>query len=197
MTNRNLRKSPVPEWVHGKWVQVYLDRDPLDRDHGYARVAENNGIPGVAVIPVSGDLVGMVRLYRPPISRVIQEIPRGMSDSGDLRTEAARELREETGLVVPPSSLVDLGSVFPNGGLLATELRLFAAVIDPVDQHSAPEDEDEIDQFLWVPAGELMSVIKDSGLVEECERDAFTEVALLRALLHGLLPLASFTSVGR
>lgn len=196
MGNRHFLKSQVPEWDHGRWVQVYVDQDPEDGNHGYARVVENHGTPGVAVLPISDDRIGMVRLYRPPISREIVEIPRGMSDSGNLRVEAARELLEETGLKVDPAHLVDLGSVFPNGGLLETQLRVFAAPVQVADQTTTPQDTNEIDQFLWIPVQEVLEAIRLAPETEDSPRDAFTEVAILRAFLHGLLPIESLPGKG-
>ncbi|GLY29877.1 NUDIX hydrolase [Kineosporia sp. NBRC 101731] len=188
MDHRNLQKSEVPEWTHGDWVQIYVDRDPQDHENGFARIVENWGIPGVAVIPIRGRSIGMVQLYRPPITRSMLEIPRGMGHSEDLRAEAVRELQEETGLKIAPDALIDLGAVFPNGGLLATQIRLFAAVVPDTEAPTTPEDVNEIDQFLWVPVEDLLGTIRESSNDPHCTRDAITDVALLRALLAGLLP---------
>ena len=57
-----------------------------------------------------------------------KEIPAGMlDDSGDKEAVAVREVKEETGLVIEKSDLIDLGGFYPSFGLCDEIIYLFAA----------------------------------------------------------------------
>ena len=172
-------RATEPALEHGAWVQVYID--PIEGGPGYVRIEEQGGIPGVAILPLAPGRIGLVEVFRYPLGQVCREIPRGFGEGSDPRLDAVRELREETGLVIAPDRLVPLGSMHPNSGLLASEVSLFAAPFDsPVA--ARPEDEDEVTDFSWVPTATVLDAIRRDEL-----RDGFTQVALLRAQLAGLI----------
>ena len=81
----------------GRVVTVARERWPgVDDDHDVVRT------PGAsAVLPVTreGDVL-LIRQFRPPIRRLLVEIPAGLLDvdGEDALTCAARELFEETGM---------------------------------------------------------------------------------------------------
>jgi 8-oxo-dGTP pyrophosphatase MutT (NUDIX family) len=63
------------------------------------------------------------------------DIPKGLAEPGELSSSAAaRELEEETGLVVPPDTLVDLGR---HRYLPGKDLALFAWHQDPLPDPAA------------------------------------------------------------
>ena len=108
------------------------------------------------------------------------EIPRGFGESTVPADDALRELREETG--IEQAELVDLGSVFPNSGLLALQTHLFAALCTTDSHLSGPQDTDEIDEFSWVPADQALTWAASSEIT-----DSYTICALYRALSRGLI----------
>jgi ADP-ribose pyrophosphatase YjhB (NUDIX family) len=85
-------------------------------------------VTGVAVLPILDGKFGLLRIYRHPVRDHVWEVPRGFVDPGEQPdVSASRELEEETGLQCAPRHLVDLGTVFPEPGILAARTHVFAA----------------------------------------------------------------------
>jgi len=176
-------RAPEPVFTHGDWVQIYVDPDPAGGP-GFIRIEERFGAPGVGVLPISRDGVGLISVYRRTIGISVLEIPRGFGGEGTgPRSDAVRELWEETGLTVAEEDLVDLGEVHPNSGLLAAKVCLFAANISDPKQAEV-HDLDEIETFRWISTADLKGMIADNVL-----KDSFTIAAIFRACLRGLLSL--------
>ena len=92
------------------------------------RLQNVDGISGVAILPISGHLVGLIEMYRPPIRGWSWEIPHGFIDLGETELEAAkRELLEETGLTA--LSISSLGVVAPDAGVIDGWVKIFACVV--------------------------------------------------------------------
>ncbi|MBI1826296.1 MAG: NUDIX hydrolase [Planctomycetes bacterium] len=163
------------------WLKVYFDRVkfPDGRIGRYNRVVEVGGHPGVAVLPLRTASIGLVRQYRYPIDKEVWEIPRGYSESLNTEANARRELAEETGLVA--LKLVSLGVIYPNSGILASEVRLFAAEAAQSSKDMVRTG-DEVSEFRWFPLTDVLARI-DLGEIN----DAFTLAAILRAQQRGLL----------
>jgi ADP-ribose pyrophosphatase len=184
LPERPVRRGAEPAFAHPPWVSVYLDE--LDGGSGgtFVRIVESDGRAGVAVLPLRGDQIGMVWVFRPAVGEWCLEIPRGFGESDDPRDDAARELAEETGVRVAPADLVPLGLMQANTGLLATPVHLFLAPVgDGADQ--VPADQAEVASVEWTPVTELFAAARDGRV-----HDGFTQAAMLRASLAGLLPQA-------
>jgi ADP-ribose pyrophosphatase len=92
------------------------------------RQKSENHITGVAVLPVLDGNIGLLRIYRHPVSNYTWEVPRGFVDAGEKAIASAlRELEEETGLQCDSSDVIDLGTVLPEPGIMAARTHLFAA----------------------------------------------------------------------
>ena len=86
-------------------------------------------VAGVDVLPVLGDKLLLLRVYRHPIGRELWEVPRGFIDANETASDAAlRELTEETGLTCAPHDLVSFGTYAPEPGTMAAYGALFAAM---------------------------------------------------------------------
>lgn len=86
-------------------------------------------VTGVDILPVLGDKLLLMRVYRHPLGRELWEVPRGFIDERETDAEAAlRELTEETGLRCAPRDLVSLGIYAPEPGTMAACCALFAAM---------------------------------------------------------------------
>lgn len=121
--------------ANSRW-QVYYDhiadaqgnevRDYLVVE-GYNPRADR--VTGVAVLPILGSAILLIRAYRHPLGRELWEVPRGFIDAQETPTEAAlRELAEEAGLCCAPADLVPLGHYAPEPGTMAACGALFAAL---------------------------------------------------------------------
>lgn len=92
------------------------------------RQKSENHVTGVAILPILDGNLGLLRIYRHPVSSYIWEVPRGFVDAGEKAiTSALRELEEETGLQCGSQDVIDLGTVLPEPGIMAARTRLFAA----------------------------------------------------------------------
>lgn len=84
---------------------------------------------GVDVLPVLGDKLLLLNVYRHPIASELWEVPRGFIDENETPAEAAlRELTEETGLSCAPRDLVALGTYAPEPATMAAAGAQFAAM---------------------------------------------------------------------
>jgi hypothetical protein len=99
----------------GNEVEDYLVVDGLDPRPGR--------VTGVDVLPVLGDKILLLRVYRHPIGRELWEVPRGFIDANETAPEAA--LRE---LTCAPPDLVAFGTYAPEPGTMAAYGALFAAM---------------------------------------------------------------------
>jgi ADP-ribose pyrophosphatase YjhB (NUDIX family) len=104
----------------GNEVEDYLVIDGLHR--------RPDRIVGVDVLPVVGDKILLLHVYRHPIGRELWEVPRGFIDDHETPVEAAlRELTEETGLHCAAEDLVSFGTYAPEPGAMAAYGQMFAA----------------------------------------------------------------------
>ncbi len=133
---------------------------------------------GAAALLVLDSLgrVLLLRVFRVPLDRVCLEIPRGFAKTQEAPADCARrEFTEETGLALRSDQMINLGSVFPDSGILATHIELFAARLDrPFPEH-IPFDRKEVVGYQVVEAEELLRMIADGRV-----SDAFTIAATLR-----------------
>ncbi|MFG2312293.1 NUDIX hydrolase [Streptomyces sp. NPDC048566] len=175
-----ISRAAEPAFAHAPWLSVYLDDVEFAGDtFKYLRLVESNGAPGTVVLPLWGESVGMVRQYRIAPAADLWELPRGFGESPEEPVkDAARELREETGLTA--DTWTDLGSVMPNSGLTAGSVRLWLATVGGRRDLSALDH--EIDRFAWWPISRLRAAITADEI-----QDGFTMAAFLRAELLGLL----------
>ena len=85
-------------------------------------------VTGVDVLPVLGDKLLLLRVYRHPIGASFGRCRAASSMTHETAAEAAlRELTEETGLTCAPSDLVAFGTYAPEPGTMAAYGALFVA----------------------------------------------------------------------
>lgn len=128
------------EIFHGRIVDLRVDTVRLPNGHVTIReVVDHPGGVGVVAID-EDDCVYIVKQYRYPFGKVLEEIPAGKLERGeDPRDAAVRELREETGLSC--DTLTPLGAVLPSPGGFGERLHLFYAEGLHAGEQSPDEDE--------------------------------------------------------
>lgn len=128
------------------------------KPYRHARVTPRSRYGGVAIpFMVRLDVLwlGLVRQFRPAIGRETLEFPRGITN--DLTSsEAAREMLEETGMS-PSGNPLRLGTLFPDTGLLATEVSVWAVRVDEesVARSAGHQDEHSGARTEWLSSGAL------------------------------------------
>ena len=134
---------------------------------------------GVAVLPCRDKKIGLIHLYRHPVSEQVWELPRGFVDMGESPTASAlRELEEETGLSCSEASLLDLGTIMPEAGVLQAQIRLFAA-LECEKVQEFPCDEIGHLEFRWFNAEEIWTLIQNNVI-----KDATTITALCKLFIQ-------------
>jgi 8-oxo-dGTP pyrophosphatase MutT (NUDIX family) len=149
-------------------------------------IVHPNGRPGehaVVVVPASsavvvldGDVVVLTRQARYAIDRVVLEIVKGGAAAGEsAQAAAARELREELGLVA--ARWDDLGIVYEIPSIVETPVHLFLAR----DLHAVAPEPEEVETIAAVrmPFTEALLAAARGEIA-----DAVTATALLRAAQH-------------
>lgn len=173
--------EPAIELVHrrqiGENIRFRICFDEIVDDRGHRvenylsvlpHVADAAGITGIAVLPVRGDRLGLMRMYRHPYDGSGWEIPMGFMDGGETPEDAARrELTEETGLVSDAVGLVDLGRLSPAPSLVRARIRLFAANV--VGGNSGVRgDEVGHGRFEFLTGDEAIALADCGQIVEPC-----------------------------
>lgn len=92
------------------------------------KMLTQDGVAGVAVLPVCGDRIGLVRVHRHPIDATLWEVPRGFIEQGESVIQAAqRELLEESGLYCESGDLEWRGVVAPEPGVINAKVATLIA----------------------------------------------------------------------
>lgn len=128
---------------------------------------------GVAVLPLDGDVVILVRQYRVAVDQVITEIPAGRIDPTDATPEdaARRELAEELGAT--PVRLIRLGTTLVSPGYTSERIHLFAAEGILWGQRRPEGAEERTAQIIRVPWEETLSMVENGEIT-----DAKTQIAI-------------------
>jgi 8-oxo-dGTP pyrophosphatase MutT (NUDIX family) len=170
------------EVFSNRFIQVFDDpvRFADGREGNYLRIVQSGGLPGVAVLPVANDHVGLVRVFRYPTGEWEWGVPRGLAHGGSPERTARQELDEEIG--ASPCWLTHVGRMTPDSGLLASVVHLYLAGYTVAS--SKPRDTLEISAIRWVHVQKLLGDVASGQVV-----DVFTLAALCCASARGMLLL--------
>ena len=108
------------ELPDGKLLPDYLTVRP--------RVQDPQGISGVFVLPEVDGKIGLMKAFRHQFACDIWQAPGGFIEPGErIAAAAVRELLEETGLNCEPATLIPLGSLCTDAGLVEGRVAIFLA----------------------------------------------------------------------
>jgi len=156
----------------GKLVHLYLET--VELPNGQQALREIVRHPGaVAVVPLLGADVLLVRQYRVAARRALLEIPAGTLD-GDEAPEAGaeRELQEEIGY--RPGRLTPLGTEYTAPGYTTELIHLFLA--EDLTESALDKDDDEFIEIVRLPFEEALRRVTAGEIP-----DGKTQLALLLA----------------
>ncbi len=136
--------------------------------------------PGaVALVPLIGDDVLLVRQFRIAAEGVMLEIPAGTLNAGeDPAACAERELQEETGY--RPGALEPLGGIFVAPGYTTEFIHLFLAT--GLEESRLAMDDDEFIELVRMPLADALALVESGEIIDGKTATALLKVARLRGL---------------
>ncbi len=157
--------SDVEQIYKGRIVDLRLESTTLP--NGLTLTLEMVRHPGASAVVAldDEDRVALVRQYRHAVAGFLWEIPAGKLDGGEApETCAARELREEAGLVA--GELIRLGAIYTAPGFCDERIHLFLGRRLTVVAQQL--EEDEVLTVERVPLRRALEMIR-SGEIEDAK----------------------------
>lgn len=144
--------------------------------HRVVRLAGDDS--GVAVLPVLGGRIVLIRHFRHPLRRWTWEVPRGAIEPGLAPEEAVRtELMEE--IEGQATAIQPLGAMYGATAFMGLRVLLYIAQLAAVGRPALGEGVGEVRA---VSVAEFEAMVREGEIV-----DSFTLGAFLHARLKGLL----------
>ena len=148
----------------GRIVDLRLERVTLPNGHAVdLEVMHHPGASAVAAVDDAQRVV-LIRQFRHAAGGYIWELPAGVLGAGEAPAAcAARELREETGLVA--AELRQLGTILTTPGFCDERIHLFLAQGLGEGAHAHEADE-VITEIARVPLREALGRIRSGDIVD-------------------------------
>lgn len=201
-----------------RWTTLVLTnyKDPLGKERTWEHAErstrpKNSPVDGVGIVAIlqkaSGPELLLQKQFRPPINKVVIEVPAGLVDEGESAEESAvRELREETGYVgvaaeVSPimfngmymglraiakvaGGMFNQWLIFSDPGFCNSNLNMVHVNVDmslSENQHLKPElEENEFIEVFSTPLKDLYAECK------KLEKDGYAIDARVGTLAEGI-----------
>ncbi|KAL7947598.1 NUDIX hydrolase domain-like protein [Trichoderma barbatum] len=179
-----------------RWVSLHsiTYKDPKGTERAWESAERRTrpagaDIDGVGIVAIldkpTGKEIILQKQYRPPVDKVVIEVPAGLIDAGETPEQAAvRELKEETGYVGVVSETTPI--MYNDPGFCNTNLRMVHVTIDmslPENQNLKPElEENEFIEVFTVPLAHLWEECKKleaEGYAIDARVGTFAEGILL------------------
>jgi len=149
-----------------KWFKV------IKKNKKWFYIEENFNKGAVILIKIKESFI-FVKVFRIPINKFSIELPRGFNQSNESSIEAAiREAYEETGIKINKNKIIKLGSIYPNNGILNSEIDIFFTELS-TNIITELRDKQEISKILKIKISKINFLIS-KGII----KDAFTLSAL-------------------
>lgn len=166
-------------------VEVYRNNWMAVREDGIRRPDGSAGVYGVVdkpdyalIIPMDGDRLHLVEQFRYPLGLRRREFPQGTAP--DLADEpplelAARELREETGLIA--GTMTELGLLDVAPGMSSQRGRVFLATELSEGPHEREREEQDM-RTAWFPRDEFEKLVARGEITDAQSIAAYTLLLL-------------------
>ncbi|SLM39770.1 adp-ribose pyrophosphatase [Lasallia pustulata] len=179
MGNNPTTDAPIQMITDARWTRLVKInyKDPLGKERTWEAAERStrpatsqvDGVGIVAILshPDNGPSLLLQKQFRPPINKVVIEVPAGLVDEGESAAECAvRELREETGYHGVAGEVSPI--MFNDPGFCNTNLNMVHVNVDlslPQNQHLKPELEDN--EFIEVFSTPLKDLYAECKKLEE------------------------------
>jgi ADP-ribose pyrophosphatase len=137
------------------------------RTGSYFRVVHGDGYPPAVVMPMCGEYVALVRVWRHAVRAWEWGFPRGCAHGPDPEVTARAECAEEIG--AEPAELLRLGEIWPESAHNDCTVIAYAARMTPDALGSTATDTEEVAGIAWVPMRQLGRLIAAGKI-----RDGYT-----------------------
>lgn len=146
----------------------------VDIEGGYFYIQERNAGRGAVIVVLCNDAVLLVKVRRPIFGQTFLEMPRGYVEAGESVVEgAARELREEAGIILSNDRFEFLGDMQSNSAIIKSQTSIFLVSLGEGElQDLRPGD--EVLDICWIPLSQISELLFSGGL-----KDGFTLSALM------------------
>lgn len=127
-----LRNEIAANKVFKLYFDAIEDKKNNAKEDSYLVIETHSSLEdftGVSVLPIVGDSVLLINVYRHAIQKEIFEVPRGFVENDDknLKSSALRELREETDFDCKDSNMIFMHGMYPEPGIFRAKIALFIA----------------------------------------------------------------------
>lgn len=213
MTIKSAAESPYKSKVtgirpldSGKWIQLrkleYVDPKGAERTwemairttRGEPQLEPGNEaeevVDGVAIVtilkaPGQPDQLVLTKQFRPPVGKVVIELPAGLLDPGEtVATTAVRELKEETGYV--GTFIRQLRVMYSDPGLTNANMRLAFVHVDLTDPaNKNPSADLQEGEFIETFCVSIPTILQELDLI--MDKEGCTIDARLHHFAMGLL----------
>lgn len=166
------------EWCHAglfyedQWLVLVRDvvRFPDGSPHTYHRIVLKGGEGGVAIVPIVGGRVLLIRHFRHGVRDWSWELPRGGPEKGlSAQQTVALELREELDAVAGEPRY--LGRYHTNTGMMTAAMHVYAV---EVLSYGKPNLSEGIEAVRLVTAPELEAMIVSGQITDSNTIAGFT-----------------------
>ncbi len=120
-----------------------------------------------------GFVLGITRRFSINYQESLEIVRGGLDKDEKLKDCAIREVKEETGITV--KKVIELGKVYPDNGLIRTNVSLFYSLITEDDFNNREKDDNELEDIVILSENDLALKILKNEIT-----DSFTLCAYLK-----------------
>jgi ADP-ribose pyrophosphatase len=150
--------------VYDGWIKVYK-RDVQGRNYD---ILKNHDAVSVFLLNDQEEVL-LVRQYRPALMMETMEIPAGVLDIAGESAEqcAAREVLEETGVILESGSLKKILQYKPMMGLSNSTMYIFTGCVEKKKANiNLDLEDDEVTEAFWMPIENLGLNIQEGNIFD-------------------------------